>query len=936
MDASLHENPYNNGFAVQCADCGLVFAAYDQLITHISTKHPYSFTQEQASKAGPGETSSIHPQCAHRFRGERLPNIFEAFEHDKYAKERRTNPAFPFADLVEVELARWLNERLTSTQIDEFLKLGWVRTHGPPSFRTCHTLRSWIEVLPSGPAWRTTEITIKGYDVAPRHQQPLLIWRDGLECLEYMVGNPILAPYCSPGPNAIHTAYGQRNKLPLGATVSPIQFGSDKLSVTSNTGDIEMHPLLMTLATIPSAIRSNLSNNAWMCVAYLPVPKFDVHHDYNGVLANRVMHEAMDIITHKLKWAARYGKEMADGYGNVRLVFPPVVALCGDLPEQLSMTAVGPSVSPVSLATTKQFGDGLTHAPRTKAHTLDLIHQVAKKVDPWRVHDFSRECAKVGLNGVHKPWWRDYHLTDPSLLSVPDLLHADAKLFWDHFLKACQIHVGPAELDRRLNARHKRIGYAGLRQVSEVKQMTGRMYREVMRSTVVAIEGAVTPAFMRAMRAIIEFLLAAQSPRHTPSSLARMETNLRVFHENKQAIMDAGGRGSLDHWHIPKLELLSNFVPAILSHGALPQWSCDAVEHLLRTEAKKPFTMFTNHQRTSYGSQCARHLDRIERLQMFEIYSLFKAHDAGLLNVFPGVAGMDTVDLNDASSAGVARTWVAHSLPGTGAERCIRGRRASRNLFATGSVRADNSDVAFHLTKKPTATHHINEIPALYHLPDFRAAVVDYIQGYDLDSRQGVVRWSLNSHDAGFDYVHVWHTYRIQTLSTYDDAVRLEPETLRAIPPNTMTPGCAMLSSLQILDVAHTKPRQIIGSLVAQVRIVFEPLPRKGCVLHARLQTPLVYIQDFAFADLDDYGHPCKTADILMYRLRRRLHVDAGGVVQRAGEVIPLTNVVRPVDIAPVHGGPVMLASLTEFNALEVPEYFWLNDLWDKELYETL
>ncbi|KAH9924092.1 uncharacterized protein B0H18DRAFT_878205, partial [Fomitopsis serialis] len=626
---------------------------------------------------------------------------------------------------------------------------------------------------------------------------------------------------------------------------------------------------------------------------------------------NRILHEAMDIITASLKEAARKGKEMADGFGNVRLVFPPVVAMSGDLLEQLSMAAVSPSASPMSIARTKQFGDGVQHPRRTKAHTLQ------------------------GLSGVHKPWWRDYPLTDPSLFCVPDLLHSDYKFFWDHILKACLIHVGPAELDRRFDARHKRIGYAGLRRVSDAKQMTGRMHREIMRSTVVAIQGAVTPGFMRAIRAIMEFLLAAQRPRHTPSSLAHMATNLRDFHDSKQAIADEGGRGTLDHWHIPKLELLSNFIPAIISHGTLPQWSCDAVEHLLRTEAKKPFNMFTSRRRSDYGQQCARHLDRVEKMRMFEIYSLFKANGASLHNTFPDDAMMDDVDIHNAASVGVARTWVANALPGTGAERCIRGPRAPRNLFATGSLVPDNSNVAFHLTKKPSATHSIGEIPTIYQLPDFRAAVADYVQGFDMDSRQGAIRWSLNSYDAGFDDVHVWNTYRIQLLSVYDEAARLEPETLRAMPPDATYPWGMCDAVLVDSLTADGQPRQN-GSLIAQVRIVFEPIPRKGRVLPAWLQTPLVYIQDFVFADLDEHGLPCKTADILMYKVQRRRYVDAWGAVQRAGEVVPLRNIARPVDLAPVHGGPVMHASLTEYNALEIPESYWLNDLWDDELHAVL
>lgn len=96
------------------------------------------------------------------------------------------------------------------------------------------------------------------------------------------------------------------------------------------------------------------------------------------------------------------------------------------------------------------------------------------------------------------------------------------------------------------------------------------MHQEIMHTVIIAIEGAALPGFMHAMHAILNFLIAAQSPHHTPSSLARMTTDLCTFHHNKKAIMAAGGHSSLGHWQIPKLELFNDFVLFILTHGALP------------------------------------------------------------------------------------------------------------------------------------------------------------------------------------------------------------------------------------------------------------------------------------------------------------------------------------------------------------------------------
>ncbi|KAH9916532.1 uncharacterized protein B0H18DRAFT_1038202 [Fomitopsis serialis] len=836
MNASLHTDLYKNGFPIACAVCFRQYGSYDVLVQHISLHHPLHSTEPVT-------------HLKYRIRNERLPTFYDIFSTDQYAKDRIRNPCYPFTDYAELQWARWMNEQMNSPTIDKFLKVDWVRRH-MPSFHSCRTLQSWIKTQPPGPVWQTATIKLEGYTPIAHFGEPKVIFRDPLECVKFLYRHPLFGAFASMGPEVVHTRMGQRvitdfstatlawnmqSKLPTGAEVVSLHLGSDKLAVTSHFGDYEMHPLLLTLAGLPATIRSRFSNDAWMCVAYLPVPKFAVHTTYQGILANRILHKAMDLVTANLKIVARFGHSMADPYGNVRLVFTPVVALSGDLVEHLSMAAVSSSVSPITLATSSQFGDGRVYARCTKAHTLNLIYAASKVVDVWQLHDFQRECKKVGLNGVHLPWWRDYLLADPSLFSIA---------------------VGTHELDRRFASRHKHLGYAALRRVSEVKQMTGRMQREIMRTIIVAIEGAVSPGFMCAMRAILDFLLAAQSPRHTH--------HLRTFHDHKKAIMTAGG---------PKLEILSNFVPIILSHGALPQWSCDSVEHLLHTEIKKPYRLYTNNRRANFGEQCTRHRDRVEKMRNLELYALFTIYGAE----------MSDFELQDAASSGLAHTLLEQKSPGTGTQRCIRASRTTRNLFATGSfgVRI-GSNVAFYLNRRPSATYAIDEVADAYNIADFRAALADYMGHLNLDARKGKPhRPRLESayyQDVGLYHVCVWETYRIQVPSAYNGAAR--PQTLRAIPPSAKY-------SFGILR-ADGKLRRA-GPLIAQVRVVFEVVPREGHVLPARLRVPLCYIQDFEFADVNALGDPKKAANILMYRLKRRCYLDAGGAVQRGGEVVPLT-----------------------------------------------
>jgi hypothetical protein len=71
-------------------------------------------------------TGQYHAKSGYLFaRGQ---NILEKMEdHDADQKRRRKiNPAYPFVDQAEWQLAEFLAQRLTQTDINKFLKLDWV------------------------------------------------------------------------------------------------------------------------------------------------------------------------------------------------------------------------------------------------------------------------------------------------------------------------------------------------------------------------------------------------------------------------------------------------------------------------------------------------------------------------------------------------------------------------------------------------------------------------------------------------------------------------------------------------------------------------------------------------------------------------------------------------------------------------------------------
>ncbi|KAG6903548.1 hypothetical protein DXG01_016977, partial [Tephrocybe rancida] len=65
---------------------------------------------------------------------------------------------------------------------------------------------------------------------------------------------------------------------------------------------------------------------------------------------------------------------------------------------------------------------------------------------------------------------------------------------------------------------------------------------------------------MRTLRALLDFIFQSQNLVFYNETCEALSAALSEFHDNKQAIIDAGGRrgtkGIINHFHIPKLEML--------------------------------------------------------------------------------------------------------------------------------------------------------------------------------------------------------------------------------------------------------------------------------------------------------------------------------------------------------------------------------------------
>ncbi|KAG2357121.1 hypothetical protein BDR07DRAFT_1453197 [Suillus spraguei] len=317
-------------------------------------------------------------------------------ECNPYDYRRKINTYYPFHDKGEWELGRFLVENLTQTQINKFLKLKWFHTRPRPSFSSMDQLLDWIDALPSFVPWKVSNIEFMGYKTTYPMQ---LIWRDALEVVKQLFSDPVFANHITFQPHVVNTG-GQReygdymstdmawkiqDHFPVGATQVPIILRSDKMPVTRTTGGLEMHPLFITIT--------------WRCIAYMPIAKFHVHPDYQGILQARLWHKCVDLVCASLKVTVKDGCFMSDPSQYIHYVFTPLVA----------------------------------------------------HVDFWDLDAFQKAEKVVHLSRVHMPYWHDWMYACPSVFLT-------SEFFADHPLNWIKEMIGKHELDAHFMVQHKWVG----------------------------------------------------------------------------------------------------------------------------------------------------------------------------------------------------------------------------------------------------------------------------------------------------------------------------------------------------------------------------------------------------------------------------------------------------------------------------------------------
>jgi hypothetical protein len=409
-----------------------------------------------------------------------------------------------------------------------------------------------------------------------------------------------------------------QSSVPIGSTIIPVLLGSDKTHLTVLAGDKKAWPLYLSIGNIPSQMRNSLKQKAWTLIGYIPVVHFEDRVDLQSTLINRLFHKCVEYILDPLIKAGENGQEMNDSKGDIRRCYPRIAAYLADYPEQVLINVAAGNNSPITTAGHHDLDNPRPSPPRTKEWILSAIAEICEVIDPNDVLAYLAAAKTRGLNGVHKPFWRNMPGYQPEIVVCPDILHGVHRFWRDHVLVWTRRLIGDAELDRCLRVLQPVRGYKSYTKgIKNIAQWTGREDRELQRSLVAVVAGSpsIDATVMQNLRAFHDFLYLVQYRSHSPSTLAYLNEALDAFHATKAIYIEKGVRrgtsGTMHHFRIPKLAGLHAYSLHIPQMGSSPQYSTEITEACHQPMAKDPYHS-TNHK--DYVRQMARFLDRKDKI----------------------------------------------------------------------------------------------------------------------------------------------------------------------------------------------------------------------------------------------------------------------------------------------------------------------------------
>ena len=419
-----------------------------------------------------------------------------------------------------------------------------------------------------------------------------------------------------------------QSQLPAGVTLLGVILSSDKTHVMT-IGNCKAHSLLISLTNISSDICNKAQNNASMLLALLSIPKFTHSNKHlQGMLTDRLLHCSISIVIDPLKKTAQYGQMMSNPVGNSKYCFTLLAAHIADVPKAHVLSYVCNNTSHVTTATKKTiwgpFSTSNVHCPGNTIWAEDNHHKDLT-IRPHRVlqslQSVPRWCkqAMLGRLALHQTCHFILSQVTPPLVEIHQWPWPQVD-YQPHWCQWAWLSILITPTSQGLLTLSKWCHH------SHILFQMRPLECSVLPHYCWSHAPQMPPGFM----CTHQFPLLCSGPHFQDSDITRVEHALQEFHENSSSIIKVqacSGKHVIEHWEIPKLELMQSVRTSIWLQGTPMQWTAEVMEWAHVHLMKEPAHSGNNHD---LHSQICHYLECIKKYFLFnQATSLSQADHSG-------------------------------------------------------------------------------------------------------------------------------------------------------------------------------------------------------------------------------------------------------------------------------------------------------------------
>lgn len=319
---------------------------------------------------------------------------------------------------------------------------------------------------------------------------------------------------------------------------------SDATILSWFTSGVQVHALYISLGNINKSVHGDINSSAWMLLAYIPKSNFEktiaaskhLSKEKQTNLVNLLncllFHRCLDIILCPFHVTEPH--EVMDPEGIMRSVLYNLAVHGADLEEQCMITGIERNSCPHCITKGEDLGlPPDCWCARSSNQIMGNIKRTLRAFNETHgrqpdLLEFLKAVKPYGLNGVHKPFWRNLPNFNIAKVLSPDLLHGFHKFFYDHIHKWNLTGLGADEYDARSKAQIPTPGERMFpHSVSMLKQLAGKDHCALERVHVAIVAhaptkdegGAGSSRLTLATQSYMDCIFLAQYPVHTDDTL---------------------------------------------------------------------------------------------------------------------------------------------------------------------------------------------------------------------------------------------------------------------------------------------------------------------------------------------------------------------------------------------------------------------------------